>query len=115
MRLIVKLISIVGIIFIIYLVSPEILVVKKNNSFLQHIDIFHFSNASDILEPVIIKSNLKNHFSCSKKLKNLVFVKTHKTGTSTTVNVLYHFGIVNELDYAIYPYTHQLHSINSAR
>ena len=45
---------------------------------------------------------------CTEKRKNIVFVKTHKTGTSTTVNILYQFGIVNGLNFAIYPYSHQL-------
>ena len=46
-----------------------------------------------------------------EKHKNFVFVKTHKTGTSTTVNILYNFGINYGLNYAIYPYTHQLYII----
>ena len=55
-----------------------------------------------------------NH-TCTKKHKNFVFVKTHKTGTSTTVNILYHFGIIHGLNYAVYPYSHQLHLVQPVR
>lgn len=55
-----------------------------------------------------------NH-TCTKKHNNFVFVKTHKTGTSTTVNILYHFGITHGLNYAVYPYSHQLYLVQPAR
>ena len=47
--------------------------------------------------------------------KNFVFIKTHKTGTSTTVNILYNFGMTRGLNYAVYPYTHQLWAIEPSR
>lgn len=53
--------------------------------------------------------------TCSDSHKNLVFVKTHKTGTSTTVNILYNFGINHGLNFAIYPYSHQLFAIQPNR
>ena len=51
---------------------------------------------------------------CDEK-QNFVFVKTHKTGTSTMVNVLYHYGMMRGLNYAVYPYTHQLNIIDVKR
>lgn len=50
-----------------------------------------------------------------KERKNFVFIKTHKTGTSTTVNILYNFGMTRGLNYAVYPYTHQLWAIEPSR
>ena len=64
-----------------------------------------------------ISSNtvLESNKTCTKKHTNFLFVKTHKTGTSTTVNILYHFGIIHGLNYAVYPYSHQLHLIRPER
>eukprot|EP00116_Pleurobrachia_bachei_P019455 sb/3479717/ len=55
------------------------------------------------------------NFTCRKcrtePRKNFVFVKTHKTGTSTTVNIWYYFGIKRGLNYAVIPYTHYIYGI----
>lgn len=51
---------------------------------------------------------------CNER-QNFVFIKTHKTGTSTTVNILYNFGMTRGLNYAVYPYTHQLWAIEQSR
>jgi len=50
-----------------------------------------------------------------KERHDFVFIKTHKTGTSTTVNILYNFGMTRGLNYAVYPYTHQLWAIEQSR
>ena len=56
----------------------------------------------------------KSHSECQER-RNIVFVKTHKTGTSTFVNILYRFGWLRGLTYAIYPYLHQLGYISKPR
>ena len=39
---------------------------------------------------------------------NFMFVKTHKCGTSTLVNVFYLYGARNKLNFVLNPYTHQI-------
>ena len=40
--------------------------------------------------------------------KNLMFIKTHKCGTSTLVDVFYLRGVRKRLNFVTYPYQHQL-------
>ena len=40
--------------------------------------------------------------------KNLMFIKTHKCGTSTLVDVFYLQGVRKRLNFVMYPYQHQL-------
>ena len=40
--------------------------------------------------------------------KNLMFIKTHKCGTSTLVDVFYLRGVRKRLNFVMYPYQHQL-------
>ena len=40
--------------------------------------------------------------------KNLMFVKTHKCGTSTLVDVFYLRGVRYKLNFVMHPFTHQL-------
>ena len=40
--------------------------------------------------------------------KNLMFVKTHKCGTSTLVDVFYLRGVRHRLNFVMHPFTHQL-------
>ena len=44
---------------------------------------------------------------------NLFFVKTHKCGTSTMVNIFYLYGIQRKLNFVLTPYWHQLKSLKS--
>jgi len=44
---------------------------------------------------------------------NLFFVKTHKCGTSTMVNIFYLYGIQRKLNFVITPYVHALKSLKS--
>lgn len=46
--------------------------------------------------------------------ENLMFVKTHKCGTSTLVNLFYLLGIRKRLNFVMHPYTHELHMRVSA-
>ena len=39
---------------------------------------------------------------------NLMFIKTHKCGTSTLVDVFYLRGVRKRLNFVMYPYQHQL-------
>ena len=39
---------------------------------------------------------------------NLMFIKTHKCGTSTLVDVFYLQGVRKRLNFVMYPYQHQL-------
>ena len=111
-----KLILLTGFLCIIYIFSADFrdfLRVHKDNNNFQKIYLTSPLTPNGI-ETLKHKEH-PNHAVCSVKQKNLVFVKTHKTGTSTTVNILYNFGIVNELNYALYAYTHQLYKINPER
>lgn len=85
------------------------LVPATQESPLQKISLYFGDDNSKIMD------FLDPNKTCVEKHKHLVFVKTHKTGTSTTVNILYHFGITHGLNYAIYPYSHQLHIIRPDR
>ena len=40
--------------------------------------------------------------------KNLMFIKTHKCGTSTLVDVFYLQGVRKRLNFVMYPYQHQI-------
>ena len=40
--------------------------------------------------------------------RNLMFIKTHKCGTSTLVDVFYLKGVRDRLNFVMHPYTHQL-------
>ena len=40
--------------------------------------------------------------------KNLMFVKTHKCGTSTLVNVFYLNGVRKKLNFVLNPYAHKI-------
>ena len=40
--------------------------------------------------------------------KNLMFIKTHKCGTSTLVDVFYLRGVRKRLNFVMYPYQHQI-------
>ena len=42
--------------------------------------------------------------------KNLMFVKTHKCGTSTLVDVFYLWGVRRRLNFVLQPYKHQLNT-----
>ena len=104
---------------IVYMFSPPIAGITAfipitDQTMAQRIPIITFAD-NQINSETVVDSSQSNETSCSKKHTNFVFVKTHKTGTSTTVNILYHFGIINGLNYAIYPYSHQLHLVRPER
>ena len=44
--------------------------------------------------------------------KNLMFIKTHKCGTSTLVDVFYLFGVRRKLNFVMFPSSHQLELLN---
>ena len=43
-----------------------------------------------------------------KNKTNILFVKTHKCGTSTLVNMFYLYGIRRKLNFVVAPYQHQI-------
>ena len=45
--------------------------------------------------------------------KNLMFIKTHKCGTSTLVNVFYLYGVRHRSNFALQPYKHNINSIDT--
>jgi len=54
----------------------------------------------------------KGSTSLFRNKSNLLFVKTHKCGTSTLVNMLFLYGIRRKLNFVLNPYGHQLESLN---
>ena len=51
-------------------------------------------------------------FSHEISKKNLMFIKTHKCGTSTLVDVFYLFGVRRKLNFVMFPSSHQLELLN---
>ena len=54
-----------------------------------------------------------NSTSLFQNKSNLLFVKTHKCGTTTLVNMFYLYGIRRKLNFVMTPYVHQLRSLDS--
>ena len=51
--------------------------------------------------------HVETHFVSIKK--NLMFLKTHKCGTSSLVNIFYLRGVRKKLNFVVQPDQHQLH------
>ena len=48
-----------------------------------------------------MKTNAEGASHCSAPRKNVLFLKTHKTGSSTVQNILYRYGDRNDLTFAL--------------
>ena len=60
----------------------------------------------------LINITLADNQTVQSTKYNLMFLKTHKTGTSTLVNVFYLYGIRRKLNFVLKPYNHWLGEIS---